>query len=62
MKKRKRVNKLYPVLYEGKWLKEDDCDSVFAAFYHSKLSLNDAGGVYLAEGDWVYPDGHIDQW
>ena len=34
----------------------------FLAFYHCKEALNDLGGVYLSGGDWVYPDGSIDDY
>ena len=60
--KNKKEDSLYPIGYKGKWLEEEECDSVFTAFYHSRFSLNDESGVYLSEGHWIYPDGHIDEW
>jgi hypothetical protein len=50
---------LFPVLYEGKEYYEDDCDIMFLSFYHDRVSLTPSGGVYMAEGDFVYPDGSI---
>lgn len=50
---------LFPVYFEGKKYFEKDCSDVFLAFYHSKDALNDSSGVYVGDGDWVYPDGSI---
>jgi len=52
---------LFPVYFNGKEYYEEDCDDVFLALYHSRESLNDLGGVYMGDGDSVYPDGSIDE-
>ncbi len=54
--------KLYPIHYNGIEMNEEDCDSIFTAFYHSRYSLNDELGVYIGEGTWVYPDGTLSEW
>jgi hypothetical protein len=55
-------DKLFPVSYEGRLWKEEDCNDVFLSFYHCRESLNALGGVYLSEGIWVYPDGKMEHW
>lgn len=52
----------YPVEYNGKLYYEKDCDEVFVNLYSIPESLNDNGGVYVAEGMWVYPDGSMDNY
>ena len=54
------MSNLFPVLYNGELYKEEDCDSVFLAFYHTKEALNDNGGVYMSDDTWVYPDGSME--
>lgn len=56
------INKMYPVNYDGKLWDKEDCDDIFLSFYHCREALNAIGGVYLAEGTWVYPDGKMEEW
>jgi hypothetical protein len=60
-KRKKQEEVLYPVRYNGKDWYEKDCDGIFVAMYHTRSALNGLGGVYLSEGDWVYPDGKIEE-
>jgi len=55
-------NKLYPIKYNGRDMKEEDCDSIFTAFYYSRYSLNDECGIYMGQGTWIYPDGRMEEW
>lgn len=55
-------NELYPVVYHFQEWNEEDCDEIFVNCYHSREDLNCEGGVYLAEGTWVYPDGRFENW
>lgn len=48
---------LYPIEFEGKMWKEEDCDDIFVSFYHSRDSLDEMMSVYLSEGDRIQPDG-----
>lgn len=57
-----KEEKLYPVLYNDKLWKEEECSEIFVAYYHIREGLNPLGGVYLSEGTWVYPDGTMDEW
>ena len=50
---------LFPVYFKGKAYSKKDCDSVFLSFYHDEDALNGSGGVYMAEGMLVYPDGSM---
>lgn len=49
--------RLFPVIYNGKEYYEKDCSSGFLAYYHCKEALNPLGGVYIAEGIWIYLNG-----
>lgn len=49
--------KLYPIYFKGKYWKEEECDDIFCAFYHTKDALDWQTSVYLSEGDRVQPDG-----
>jgi len=60
--KNEKHDKLYPVLYNGKYWKRKECDDVFKSFYHSVYSLNPEGGVYLSNSNWIYPDGKIEKY
>jgi hypothetical protein len=65
MKNRKKEHeeKLYPIIYNGVvYNSEDDVDSVFACFYHSKYSLNGEMGVYIGDDIWIYPDGEMGEY
>lgn len=53
---------LYPIYYDGKKWKEEDCDDVFVSCYHERESLNPMMGVYIGDGIWVYPDGTMGEW
>ena len=55
-------NELYPVVYNLCEWHETDCDEIFVNCYHSREDLNCEGGVYIAEGTWVFPDGHFEHW
>lgn len=57
-----RKERLYPIKYDDKIWKEEDCDDIFISNYHSVWSLNTEGGVYLGEELWVYPDGKIEKY
>lgn len=59
---KKENEKLFPVIYKGKEYQEEDCNSDFLCFYHTRSALNSLGGVYLAGGEWIYPDGTIKQY
>lgn len=50
---------VFPVTFNGKQYYEKDCNDAFLAFYSEKEALNFEGGVYMAEGTWVYPDGSM---
>ena len=53
----------YPVYYDGKYWLKSDCDNVFNTLYSDRrCTLNTAGGVYMTEGLWVFPDGKIYEW
>jgi hypothetical protein len=49
----------FPVLYNGKLWTKKECSEDFLCFYMLKCQLNGHGGVYMSEGDWIYPDGSI---
>ena len=53
----KMSEKLYPIYFKGKYWKEEECDDIFCAFYHTKDALDWQTSVYLSEGDRVQPDG-----
>jgi len=53
---------LFPVSFKGKDYYENDCSDLYLSVYHSKMILNDLGGVYLSNGNWVYPDGSIEEY
>ena len=53
---------MFPVHYNGKDYTEEECSDTFLAFYNGRYSLNGLGGVYVAEGIWVYPDGSMDEY
>lgn len=55
----KEKKSLFPVYFEGKQYFKKDCDSVFLSFYTCEEALNGSGGVYMADGTWVYPDGSM---
>ena len=52
----------YPIYYECKYWSEDDCEEIFNNEYTDRCALNIAGGVYLAEGLWCFPNGRIYEW
>lgn len=53
---------LFPVHFNGKDYYEQDCNDLFLSFYGDINALNELGGVYIAEGSWVYPDGSINEY
>lgn len=55
-----KKEKLFPVIFNGEKYYEKDCSDIFLAFYHDRNSLNCLGGVYLSDGEWIYPDGSMD--
>lgn len=52
----------YPVYYFGKYWSKSDCNIFFIILYSDRSKLNNAGGVYITEGLWCFPDGHIYEW
>lgn len=54
-----KINRLYPIEFEGKLWYEDDCDSVFNAYYWDRDCLNKDTAVYLSEDMWIKPNGKI---
>ena len=62
MNKEFRKERLYPIKYEDRLWYQKDCDEIFVNNYHTVWSLSVDGGVYLAEGLWVYPDGKIEEY
>lgn len=52
----------FPVHFNGKDYYEEDCSDLFLSFYNDIDALNELGGVYIAEGNWVYPDGSISEY
>jgi hypothetical protein len=53
--------KMFPVYYNGKSYSKEECDEVFLAYYLCPEALNCEGGVYVADGTWVYPDGSMNE-
>lgn len=53
---------LYPIEYHYRLWYEEDCNDVFVSCYHSRQDINCEGGVYIAEGIWIYPDGRFENW
>ena len=54
--------KLFPVKYNGKYYKKEECNNTFIAYYHTRHALNNDGGVYIADSMWIYPDGTINEY
>lgn len=52
----------YPVFYECRYWTKDECNEIFINVYTDRCALNIAGGVYMAEGLWCFPDGKIYEW
>lgn len=52
-----KIENLFPVIYNEQEFFKEDCNEMFLAFYTCKAALNNLGGVYMAEGMWIYPDG-----
>ncbi len=50
--------KLYPLYFKGKFWEEQEVDSIFKAFYHSKTSLDNRTSVYVGEDLRRTPDGN----
>ena len=48
---------IYPILHNGKWYYEDDCDDIFAGFYSGPDSLGFNNSVYVGDGLRICPDG-----
>lgn len=59
MKKITRHSNLFPLNYKGKLWKEKDCHELFLAFYNDRQNLTSECAVYIANGDWVFPDGTL---
>lgn len=51
------IEKLYPIQFEDKEYKEEDCDHIFKSFYRHKICYVENVGVYVSEGMWVTPEG-----
>jgi hypothetical protein len=47
----------YPILFEGKWYEEKDCDDLFTAFYGGPYSFGADCSVYVGDGMRICPDG-----
>lgn len=56
----RKEERIYPVIYDDKYWYEKDCDELFIDLYEVKEQLNPEGGIYMAEGLWLYPDGSMD--
>lgn len=48
---------IYPIMHNGKWYYEDDCDDIFTGFYSGPDSLGFNNSVYVADGMRICPDG-----
>jgi hypothetical protein len=62
MKRREENWNLFPVKYDDRLWNEDECDDIFLSFYSCIEALNVEGGVYVAEGICVYPDGKMEEY
>jgi hypothetical protein len=56
-KEKESYNEMFPVSYKGKLWHEKDCNDVFLAFYNCPYSIAGDGGVYMFQGDYIFPDG-----
>lgn len=51
--------KLYPIEYKGKTYTKKQCDPTFQGYYSCLEALRDDKCVYIANGEWIYPDGEF---
>lgn len=61
-KKSYNIENLFPVYYKGKNYYKEDCDETFLSIYDGRFMLNTDNGIYLSDGDSIYPDGEINDY
>lgn len=49
--------RLYPICFNEKFWKKEECNEIFVSFYHTKLSLDWQMSVYVSEGERIQPNG-----
>ncbi len=50
---------LYPIPYQGRLMKKEECNPHFVAMYSSKMMLSSEMGIYLGDDCYIYPCGYM---
>jgi hypothetical protein len=60
-KEQEKNDDMFPIKYEGKLWKEEDCDDIFLSYYDGSYSLNRDCAVYVMDNNWIFPDGSLQE-